>query len=330
MAKRRPSLADVAKHAGVSRQTAGMILSGNDTLFRPTTRMQVMESATALAYRPHGSANSMRTGTQGCIALVFDHNPFRSGFSQHMVLALETELSATDRYLALAKLTPNDDLPPMLRRIGADAVVLNYHGVIPAHLEQALARQPGPSVRLNTKLAHDAVYPDDFVGGRDLCAWLLKRGHRRIAWADQAYDSTRLFEVHYSRVDRRRGYEAAMRDAGLPTHFLERSIDADVLPWDEVLFRALAGADRLTAVIGSGSDVIFGGLAAAMRRNLRVPEDVIFCSFEDYPRPDYGFPAPLMIVPWNRITAQAVAMLDRRLAGAGSQPSEAVPLDLLP
>ena len=69
-----------------------------------------------------------------------------------------------------------------------------------------------PAIFINVKQEFDAVHPDDLRGGEIATEHLLQLGHTRIAYARAAVN----LKEHYSEIDRRLGYEAAMQSAGLP------------------------------------------------------------------------------------------------------------------
>ncbi len=74
----RPTIANVAETAGVSKATVSRVLSGNAEYMRPETRTRVLEAIDKLDYRPSSIARSLtskRTFTAGL--LVSDiGNPF--------------------------------------------------------------------------------------------------------------------------------------------------------------------------------------------------------------------------------------------------------------
>ena len=74
----RPTIANVAETAGVSKATVSRVLSGNAEYMRPETRSRVLEAIDKLDYRPSSIARSLtskRTFTAGL--LVSDiGNPF--------------------------------------------------------------------------------------------------------------------------------------------------------------------------------------------------------------------------------------------------------------
>lgn len=73
-----PTVDDVARLAGVSRQTVSNVLNSPD-IVRPETREKVQRSITELGYRPHASARRLRAGTSSTIGIRLD--PISNGVS---------------------------------------------------------------------------------------------------------------------------------------------------------------------------------------------------------------------------------------------------------
>ena len=71
MTVRRPTSADVAERAGVSRTTVSFVLNGRAGVTIPTaTRQRVLDAATALGYHPHGPARQLAGGASHTLGLV--------------------------------------------------------------------------------------------------------------------------------------------------------------------------------------------------------------------------------------------------------------------
>ena len=71
MTNRRPTSADVARLAGVSRSTVSYILSGNkDQTFPEATRAKVWDAAARLSYTRNAAASALRAGQSNLVLLV--------------------------------------------------------------------------------------------------------------------------------------------------------------------------------------------------------------------------------------------------------------------
>src|SRR5258708_40300793 len=65
----RPSMADVARHAGVSAQTVSRVSNGH-TNVDAATKEKVVESMRALGYRPNGAARALKSGHFNTIGVI--------------------------------------------------------------------------------------------------------------------------------------------------------------------------------------------------------------------------------------------------------------------
>jgi DNA-binding LacI/PurR family transcriptional regulator len=77
-----PTIAEVARHAGVSPSTVSYVLTGNRSI-SPETRARVRRSIKELNYRPHAGARSMRAGKTDVVALVV---PFYAWSSEQVLM----------------------------------------------------------------------------------------------------------------------------------------------------------------------------------------------------------------------------------------------------
>ena len=81
---RRPTSADVASAAGVSRTTVSFVLNGRSDVKIPTaTRIRVIEAAARLDYHPHAPARQLAGGRSHVIALVLRQTPEQIAADAH-------------------------------------------------------------------------------------------------------------------------------------------------------------------------------------------------------------------------------------------------------
>lgn len=118
----KPTISDLARVAGVSKTTVSHAFSGRRHV-DPETCKKIRELALEMGYRPNRSAQSLRTGRTGMIALASSMpfsiaaGPSRLGFFM--------EIAAT---AAVASLTRNQALcliPPMEADSGLDAIAMD-------------------------------------------------------------------------------------------------------------------------------------------------------------------------------------------------------------
>ena len=99
MAEKRVTLRDVAVAAGVSRATAGFVLSDAPGIsISATTRQRVRETAQGLGYVPHSIARALREGSSRIIVLSIDSG-YEGNYLRTFTQGLDEELAAHDYVL---------------------------------------------------------------------------------------------------------------------------------------------------------------------------------------------------------------------------------------
>src|SRR3954449_10135707 len=114
------TLADVARHAGVSPSTVSYVLSGKRSI-SPATRRRVERSIRSLGYRPPAGARALASRRTNVLALV---TPLRADL--HTPVALEFVISVVTtarRHAHDVLLLTNDEGPEGLRRVAGTALV---------------------------------------------------------------------------------------------------------------------------------------------------------------------------------------------------------------
>ena len=99
MAEKRVTLRDVAAAAGVSRATAGFVLSDAPGIsISAATRQRVRETAQGLGYVPHSIARALREGSSRVIVLSIDSGD-QGNYLRTFTQGLDEELAAHDYVL---------------------------------------------------------------------------------------------------------------------------------------------------------------------------------------------------------------------------------------
>lgn len=268
---------EIADRLGVSRQLVGFALSGGGTI-SAAMREHIRAQARQLGYRPHGMARAMRSGRFGNVGLFVSTT--NGTLSPVMLDALHDTLAARDVHLTIVRLSDDelgDDaaLPRILREHMVDGMLLSYTAQVPPRVLGVIERHGVPCIWINNKREGDCVHPDDLEGARSATAHLLELGHRSIGYLHHLSN-------HYSSSDRLRGYEQAMREAGLEPHVypfgdwatppdLLADTNHDRLNW---WLRLLERPDRSSAFVCYGDLLAVPLLMGALRLGLSVPEDL--------------------------------------------------------
>lgn len=148
------------------------------------------------------------------------------------------------------------------------------------NLKKILEANQFPVVFLNRRLkagAFDTVCNDNYRGGYEATAYLIRKGHKRIG---------HLMGSMYSNtaIERRRGYEDAMRDHGLVV--TENSIlfgDQNYRSSYQCGEKIIKSGLDFTALFCSTYQMTEGLLDAMIDYGVHVPEDISIIGFDETP-----------------------------------------------
>jgi DNA-binding LacI/PurR family transcriptional regulator len=294
--RRRPTSADVAAAAGVSRTTVSFVLNGRtDVKIPAATRERVLQAAERLGYHPHAAARQLAGGRMHVIGLVLRQSPEQ--------VASDAVLAETLRGLAAAArlegfrvivepMPPDgtDEYATLLRARHADGLIVSGPRADDPSLVE-LVREGFPVVLQGhlPDVQVASVDVDNVSGARGAVEHLLSCGHRRIACITNAPT------VYTAAGERRAGYRAALEAAGLPydeSLVAEGGFDA---PSGRAAVLELVARTEFTAAFIASDVVALGAIGGLREAGRRVPDDVSVVGFDDIPLSAY-FDPPLTTV----------------------------------
>jgi len=312
MDPRRPTSADVAARAGVSRTTVSFVLNQRNESISPATRERVLEAARQLGYHPHAPARQLAGGRSQTVGLVVRQSPEQvagDAFLAETLRGLTTATRAGGFQVIVEALEPGSrPYGDLLRSGRADGVIVSGPRDDDAELLQIVG-EGFPVVLQGTLpgLETPSVDVDNRAGAKVAVEHLLALGHRRIGCitnAPLAYTAAR---------ERLEGYRAALREAGIepdPAWVAEGAFDAASghRAMEELLART-----ELDAVFVASDVVALGAIGALRAANRRVPDDVSVVGFDDIPLAAF-FDPPLTTVrlpAYELGHAVGTALIDR-------------------
>ncbi|MEA5154810.1 LacI family DNA-binding transcriptional regulator [Raineyella sp.] len=285
VAKRGPTMADVARVAGVSAQTVSRVANGESGV-RAKTRERVVEAMRHIGYRPNGAARALKRGRFNSVGIItFTLSSYgnirtvdslssalmRRGFSVNLIVAPDrTEQSISGAFNRLA-----DE--------AVDAIILLFEAGL---IDSAQAEfPPGLPVLIIGSTGHELKLPtvdvDQEQGATLATEHLVQLGHRNI-W------HVRGPKTEFAASRREDAWRAVMLANGLD--------DRRIIPGDwtaksgYAAGRLLANRDDVTAVF-TANDSMALGLIRALRENGKdVPGDVSIVGFDNIADSEYLWP----------------------------------------
>jgi DNA-binding LacI/PurR family transcriptional regulator len=287
---RRPTLASVAAHAGVSASTASLAFSGSGPV-SAETRARVLAAADELDYAgPDPVARSLRRGRSGVVAVVTEDR-LADTFRDPMNLAVLDGIGEAfgDAELGLLVLPLVGAARQELLGAAMDAAILLGCGTELPSTVSVLRRRRIPTVGIEVAPAEGVIGID--LDNRDAsrrAALLLRAlGHRDASVVTLPLDpARRLVPLTPELVRTSATFVATERLAGVRDVFpgatgvaaSASSVEAGAaagrllldVPWDR----------RPTAVVAQSDLLAAGVLTAADELGLRVPGDVSVIGFD--------------------------------------------------
>jgi LacI family transcriptional regulator len=332
---RRVTLAEVAKHAGVSRTTASLVLSGRGRELRISRSVEerVLAAADELGYRPNIVSVGLRTGTSRTIGFVSD-TVATSRLAGDMIKGALEAAREHGMMLFIGETEGDPDLEHGLLQAMHDRQV---DGIVYASMFTRAVKVPaaltaaGPAVLLNAVPKRTStlasVVPDEVEAGRAAARVLLDAGHRDGIHLIGA--GPRLRDVPaeaLAGVERLTGIRETLTRAGV--RIASGRVCADWQP--EYGYRAtreLLENTRPRALVCLNDRIALGAYQALDDFGLKVPADVSVVSFDDHPVASWIRPKLTTIaLPHYELGRTAVEVLlvqiDRRRGGTAPKEGE--------
>jgi DNA-binding LacI/PurR family transcriptional regulator len=280
---KRPTIADIARRAGVSKGAVSYALNGQPGV-SDATRRRVLAIAEEIGWNPHSAARALSGAAANAFGLAL-RRPARTlglePFYMELISGVEAELATCSYALMLQVVGDPEAEIAVYRRWWGERRV---DGVLVCDLRIDDPRVP---------VLADLPLPAVVVGGPDgvgqlTCAWsddatavveaveyLVALGHRRVArvggLTDLRHTVTRA--QAWSEVCQRLGLELAVTE----------STDYSGEQGARATRRLLSAEVRPTAILYDNDVMAIAGLAVAQEMGLSVPGDLSIVAFDDSP-----------------------------------------------
>lgn len=318
-----PTIRDVARAAGVGVGTVSRVLSGQPQV-APATRARVEMAIARLGYHPNAAARALsrqRTDTVE-VAVPLVARDFYVEILRGIELALQ-ERGLSFLIRTVEGTVDRDRVFSALAVPGRADGSIVVSQIPPPDVVRRLTAERMSAVLVDGQ--HDrlpSVAVDHAAAAQQAVNHLIRLGHRRIAHVDHPEAPF----AQGSPAGRRQGYRAALGAAGVAVR-----ADQDVV----TDLSAEGGAAALAILMAQpappsavfvGSDTQAAGvLAAAQRRQLRVPDDLAVIGYNDIDLAGY-LDLTTVRVPMRDMGRLGVELLTAALA----QPRDVPPAVLLP
>ena len=285
---KRVTIQDIADELGISRNTVSKAINNADGLAE-ATRERILQKATEMGYKQFSYIRAQTASVvvpeaprRGEIALLCGNVIAPAHFASLMLDKLKMELSQIGYSLCTHRVERDDfarkSLPVTFDPEQALAVICiemfdrAYDEMICA-LGLPVLFVDGPNKRDGIDLPADQLYMDNTSAITRFVNDMLARGKRRIGFIGD-YEHCQSFFERYTAFR----YAMLMANAPVEERFCIKTSER------ERLEEALAALEDLPDVFICANDFVAEDAIYALRKlGKSVPEDVLFCGFDDSP-----------------------------------------------
>lgn len=279
--RRRPTIADIARRAGVSKVAVSYALNDRPGV-SPTTRATIKAIAHEIGWQPNSAARALTRARADTVGLALCRPARLLGmepFFMELISGIESELSPRGCALLLQVVTdPAQELEVYRRWWGEGRV----DGVFLADLRSSDPRIEGvtglglPAVVIGHPSAAGplpSVWSDEHTALRDTLTYLTALGHRSIARVAglPGLDHTEL---------RDRAQAGICAELGLGDPVIVHT-DYSGQDGAHATRRLISSPHRPTAVVYDNDIMAVAGLSVAQEMGLDVPADLSLVAWDD-------------------------------------------------
>lgn len=290
MAKRPPSMFDVAQASGVSHQTVSRVLNNHESV-SDKTRAKVLASMEKLGYRPNLAARALVTGKSSTIGVLsYDTTLFGPASMLHAIRESARELGYALNTLTLKSIDREsvENGIQELINAGVDGLVIiaphyvgdkpfsNIPGSIPTVIVEGEDVGKIPSVNV-----------DQILGAQLAVEHLISLGHKRIAHISGP-------ENWFETQKRIEGWKCALEKSKLSTKPLVAG-DWSARSGYEATKEILKDP-KVTAIFAANDSMALGALKALSEAKVAVPAKMSLIGFDNLPESEFLVPELTTVV----------------------------------
>lgn len=319
----RPTRRDVAERAGVAPSTVSLILSHRaaELGIAEATRLRVEEAVRTLGYYPNRHIRAMKSGKTGIVGLYLRHDQWGTSHGYWSALMGELERAVNEAELGLLVHCGGQDIST------EEAFARYAGGVVDGVMIFNSAEDPIAARLLETGMKAveigDSAGPlpyvaTDAAGGVKLALeHLHERGYRRPCFVS--------FPSSY------RGSSGQRREAFLYESarlFGSSGTAVEELVGEETLNALLALSPVPDCALCVSDEHAYALLASALRRGIRVPEDLGITGFDCLPTLGPVPTATSIRTPLRDLAAVGLQKLRALIDGEPTEPGTILPVSL--
>lgn len=274
-ASRGPSIADVARAAGVSSQTVSRVSNGL-TNVEENTKNRVLEAMKQLGYRPNRAARALKSGQFKSIGVImFTLSSFGNMRTLDAIATAASQAGYSVTLIPLSDATTGNvsGAYHRLREQEVDGVVIIFEAHLLDDADITLPEDlPAVVIDSNAGSGYPMVDTDQAEGARLATEHLLKLGHTQV-WHIGGPTSS------FSAMHRAESWKQTLEDAGIeapPVLHGDWSTESGYQ-----IGLQLGRNPKVTAIFAANDQMALGAMRALHELGRAIPGDVSIVGFDD-------------------------------------------------
>ena len=310
----RPTLADVAKDAGLSVSSASMILNDiPDSGLSEDARKRVLQSAQKLGYRPNRLARALKADKTGTIGFVSD-SVVTTRFASGLIKGALKSASISDQVLMVLETMGTED---GMKRCIDTALDHQVDAIIIAAMQAKVV--PLPKIPSSTKVIllnasnknyKNSILPDEYEGGRSAMQILVNAGFsENISLIGKNSDVESDAYKSITVAKRMAGINSVCKAQGIK--FKNEIVCENWEPADgySAVRNLLESNNKTEALLCMNDRLAIGAYRAIRELGLKVPDDISIVSFDHDDFSELLRPALTTVgLPYEKMGEKAVFM----------------------
>ena len=289
--KKRITMKDVAKEAGVSVATISYVLNGKESISEET-KERVMVAIKKLNYVPNLAARSLVNQSSGLIGVVIpqteDSNMlmFNNPFYSEMIGSIEYQARIQGYQILISGTDADEGYIRMAKERSLDGIIII--GMYPDHFYNELKKFNIPIVLVDSYCEDHyfhSVQVNDRYGAYIATKYLIDHGHRSIGLLAGMLKCRGVVEMRYN------GYCDALKEYGIP-HRSDLIFESkvDYKSGMEMGEQVIKSSRRPTALFATADIMAIGAIKRMTQLGASVPEDISVIGFDDLNIAEYFNP----------------------------------------
>lgn len=282
---------DIAEKAGVSTATVSNVINGNYHKVSQTTVEKVRKIIDEIGYSPSATARSLASKKSKIIGVVVsnigDHDNFFSNpHYAHLLALLEKHIRDEGYYMMLRCVDRCSQIISLFSSWNVDGMI--FFGTVHSDVEEVKNTIHVPAVFIDTYAENQDIANvgiDDFKGGYLSAQYLIRMGHREIAFAGPGIRNPGVTGQRYQ------GFMRSCAEAGIQMPEDHLFDTMSIYESGVETGRCIARSWITFTAVAAMSDIAAFGIMEGLRlEGKRVPEDVSVIGFDDLLECRYCYP----------------------------------------